>query len=211
MRKAFVVDFDGTITREDVGFSIIKELAEDGWEEIGQLWIDKKIGTAECGRKQWNLIKHDDKEIREFVRNFELNPGFKEFIEEVKVRGYKLIITSDGYDIYIEEILNKNGFSDVELLCNSAIYDKGWNLSFLNNEEDCIFCGNCKKKVVEALKKKEYEVIYVGDGYSDRCACINSDAIFAKSHLKEYCLEQGIPHNDFDTFYDILKYIKTIH
>lgn len=207
MKRAFVVDFDGTITRKDVGFSIIKRLAGEGWQEIGQLWLDKKIGTAECGKVQWDLIKHNEEEIKEFARNFDINPGFKEFIDKINENSYEIVVASDGYDIYINEILNINGFNNLKVLSNSAVYDNGWKVSFLNKSIDCNLCGNCKRKVVEELKNNDYEVYYIGDGYSDRCACIHADIVFAKSFLKQYCEEKKIPYYDFDTFFDVLKHI----
>jgi 2-hydroxy-3-keto-5-methylthiopentenyl-1-phosphate phosphatase len=207
LKKAFVVDFDGTITVKDVGFSIIQKFAGDGWKEIGDRWIKKEIGTSECGQKQWNLINYNDEEIRSFASKFKINPGFKEFIDITKKNSYKVVITSDGYDIYIKEILKRNGLEDLELSCNSAVYDKGWRLSFLNADKECDLCGNCKKKVVEKLKDEGYEVYYVGDGHSDRCACVYADKIFAKSFLKQHCEEQNIPYYDFNTFYDVIKHI----
>lgn len=205
--KAFVIDFDGTITREDVGYSIVKNFAESGWQEIGQLWLDKKIGTEECGQKQWDLVKIDDVELKKFLEKFEINPGFKELVEKINSNSYKILIASDGYSIYINEILNKNGFKNMDISCNNAIYDKGWRLSFLNKNKECRLCGNCKRKLVEDLKNQGYEVYYIGDGYSDRCASIYADVIFAKSFLKQHCEEQRIPHYSFDTFFDVLKFI----
>ncbi len=208
MKKAFFLDFDGTITVEDVGFSIIKELAQDGWQETGKLWVEKKISTAECGQKQWDLIKYDKDYVKDFVKKFKICEGFKEFIDEAKKNSYEIFIASDGYDVYINEVLKINGFEDLKVYCNSAVYNNGWNLSFLNSDKGCGLCGNCKRKMVENLKSEGYEVYYVGDGYSDRCACMYADAVFAKSFLKKHCEEQSIPHYNFDNFYDILKYFK---
>lgn len=205
--KAFVIDFDGTITREDVGFSIVKQFAKEGWHEIGQLWLEKKLGTAECGQRQWDLIENNEEDLKKFAKNFKINPGFKELVDKISEKKYKMIIASDGYGVYINEILNVNGFSHIDILCNRAVYDNGWKLSFLNLDQECTLCGNCKKKIVEDLKNKNYEVYYIGDGYSDRCACIYADVIIAKSYLKQYCEEQKIPHFSFDTFFDVLQYI----
>jgi Haloacid Dehalogenase superfamily, subfamily IB, phosphoserine phosphatase-like/2,3-diketo-5-methylthio-1-phosphopentane phosphatase len=205
--RAFIIDFDGTVTREDVGFSIIKNFASEGWKEIGQLWLDKKIGTIECGERIWNLVKSTDKEIREYVHNFKINPGFKELVDKINDNSYKLMIASDGYSVYINEILKKNGIENLDIFCNDADYNNGWKLSFSNRNEECSICGNCKRKLVEDLKRKDYKVYYIGDGYSDICACIHADVIFAKSYLKRYCEKHCIPHLEFDTFYDVLDYI----
>lgn len=207
LKKVFVVDFDGTITKKDVGLSIVKKFAAEGWMELGQLWLNKKINTAQCGQKQWNLISKTDEEIKEYAKGFEINPGFKEFIRMINDNDYKIVIASDGYDIYINEILHKNGYNNIEICCNNAVYNNGWKLSFLNKDKECELCGNCKRKVVKNLKKNGYEVVYIGDGYSDRCACTYADVIFAKSFLKTYCEEQSIVFNSFDTFFDILNYM----
>ena len=207
MKKAFVVDFDGTITVKDVGFSIIQNFAGEGWMEIGERWIRKEIGTSECGQKQWDLIKNSDKEIKDFASKFEINPGFKEFVNIIKRNSYKMVLASDGYDVYIKEILRINNLEDLELSCNSAVYDKGWKLSFLNQDKECTMCGNCKRKLVQKLKSEGYEVYYIGDGHSDRCACVYADKIFAKSFLREYCEEKNIDYHAFDDFYDVIKHI----
>lgn len=207
MKKAFVVDFDGTITEKDVGFSIIKKFAGEGWKEIGDCWIRKEINTSECGQKQWDLINHSDKEIKSFAGEFKINAGFREFVDIIKKNSYKMVVASDGYDVYIKEILRINNLEDLELSCNSALYDKGWKLSFLNKDKECNMCGNCKKKVVQKLKEEGYKVYYIGDGHSDRCASGYADVIFAKSFLKEYCEEEKIDYYDFDNFYDVIKHI----
>lgn len=210
MKKAFVVDFDGTITVQDVGFSIIKEVADEGWEEIGNLWVSKKIGTAQCGKMQWDLIKHDEEYIKNFVKKFPINEGFREFVEEVKKNSYEMIIASDGYDIYINEILKTYGFEGLKVVCNSAKYNNGWNLSFLNTSEECGFCGNCKKTIVDDLKSRGYKVYYIGDGHSDICASKDADVVFAKSFLKQHYESKGLPYHNFNNFFDVLKYIKCV-
>ncbi|NMM62386.1 MtnX-like HAD-IB family phosphatase [Clostridium sp. P21] len=207
MKKAFVVDFDGTITVQDVGFSIIKELANEGWKEVGDLWVDKKIGTEKCGKMQWDLIKYDDNYIKDFVKKFDINKGFIEFIEEMKKNSYEMVIASDGYDVYISEILKRYGLENLKVICNSAKYNEGWKLSFLNSSKECAFCGNCKRDIVDDFKSKGYKVYYIGDGHSDICASKNADVIFAKSFLKEYCEKEKISYYNFNNFFDIMKYI----
>ncbi|WPC40546.1 MtnX-like HAD-IB family phosphatase [Clostridium sp. JS66] len=208
MKKAFVVDFDGTITVQDVGFSIIKQLADEGWKEIGDLWVSKKIGTAQCGKMQWDLIKHDEEYIKNFVREFPINRGFREFVEEVKKNSYEMIVASDGYDIYINEILKTYGFQGLKVVCNSAKYDNGWKLSFLNSSGECGFCGNCKKRIVDDLKNRGYKVYYIGDGHSDICASKDADVVFAKSFLKQHYENKELPYHNFDNFFDVLEYMK---
>jgi 2-hydroxy-3-keto-5-methylthiopentenyl-1-phosphate phosphatase len=47
------------------------------------------------------------------------------------------------------------------------------------------------------------ELVYVGDGYSDRCAAEASDRVFATKGLARYLDERGIPYERFDDFHDV--------
>ena len=55
------------------------------------------------------------------------------------------------------------------------------------------------------FKDKKGEVVYVGDGYSDRCAAEDSDRVFATRGLAEYLDERGIPYERFDDFHDVAR------
>jgi 2-hydroxy-3-keto-5-methylthiopentenyl-1-phosphate phosphatase len=44
-------------------------------------------------------------------------------------------------------------------------------------------------------------VVYVGDGYSDRCAALASDRVFATSGLARYLAERGTPFEPFTDFH----------
>ena len=49
------------------------------------------------------------------------------------------------------------------------------------------------------------ELVYVGDGYSDRCAAEASDRVFATKELARYLDERGIPYDRFDDFHDVAR------
>ena len=73
-----------------------------------------------------------------------------------------------------------------------------------NYEDGCESCGeSCKRSVVRRLA--EGEVVYVGDGYSDRCAAEDSDRVFATRGLADYLDERGIPYERFDDFHDVAR------
>jgi 2-hydroxy-3-keto-5-methylthiopentenyl-1-phosphate phosphatase len=48
-------------------------------------------------------------------------------------------------------------------------------------------------------------VVYVGDGYSDRCAAQAANRIFARDGLAAYLDEQGVAYERYDDFFDIAK------
>ncbi|EYE89850.1 hypothetical protein Q428_00080 [Fervidicella metallireducens AeB] len=204
MKRAFVVDFDGTVTRDDIGHLIIKTFAEEGWGEWEELWIERKITTPMCAEMQWSMVNIAPEDIIDFVKNADFNQGFKEFYEYVSRIGDRIIIASDGFDFYINPILKNSGFDNIEVRCCHLEYKDGWKFSYPNLSKKCGQCGNCKKEIVDKLKEEGYKVYYIGDGYSDRCGCTNADVIFAKSHLARYCEDEKIPHIKFKDFKEIM-------
>jgi 2-hydroxy-3-keto-5-methylthiopentenyl-1-phosphate phosphatase len=47
------------------------------------------------------------------------------------------------------------------------------------------------------------EVVYIGDGYSDRCAGESADRVFATRRLAAHLEEKGIPYEPFRDFFEI--------
>jgi 2-hydroxy-3-keto-5-methylthiopentenyl-1-phosphate phosphatase len=46
--------------------------------------------------------------------------------------------------------------------------------------------------------------VYVGDGYSDRCAALAATRVFATDRLARYLADQGIPYTPFSDLNDVL-------
>lgn len=205
MKKAFIVDFDGTMTKDDIGHIIIKKFAQSGWRKWEDLWIERKITTSMLAEAQWDMVDASPEEILEFVNTIDLSEGFKNFYDFIRDKGYRIVIVSDGFDFYINPFLEKYGFEDLEVSSNHLEYNEGWKFSFPNKKGKCVHCGNCKKMIVNKLKNEGYEVHYVGDGFSDRCSCIEADSVYATSHLARFCDDKKIPYIKFNNFKDILK------
>lgn len=208
MKRAIVLDFDGTITKKDVGATVITTYAAPGWEKFEMLWRARKISTQESVKNMWGSIEESFDNIVKFISDFELADGFHEFYKYIMDSKYKFLIASDGFDFYINAILKKNGYEGLEIYTNHLEYNDGWKFDFPYSSKDCELCGNCKKAIVDKLKDEGYRVYYAGDGFSDRCGCTNADVIFAKSHLADHCDMENIPYTKFQNYYDILNYLK---
>jgi len=69
------------------------------------------------------------------------------------------------------------------------------------NEAACATCGEpCKRG---GLAGEPY--VYVGDGYSDRCAALASDSVFATRGLARYLDDEGVAYTRFDDFHDVAR------
>ena len=77
----------------------------------------------------------------------------------------------------------------------------GWRVRW-HEQTICAACGEaCKRGGLPA----EGEVVYVGDGISDRCAAQAADRVFATRGLARYFDERNLPYEPFDDFHDIVR------
>lgn len=129
------------------------------------------------------------------VAHVELRSGFRELVEL-----HRPLIVSSGLPQLIRPVLEREGIA-VELRSNDAEPSTdGWRIVF-RDPEPCAFCGDrCKRSSLPA----ERPLVYVGDGWSDRCAAQAADRVFARDGLAEYLTEQGVAHERFEDFHDIL-------
>jgi len=75
----------------------------------------------------------------------------------------------------------------------------GWRVLW-RDESVCLVCGQpCKR----AALPQDGEVVYVGDGYSDRCASLAADRVFATRGLARYLDAEGATYEPFDDFLDV--------
>src|SRR5665213_2972698 len=118
------------------------------------------------------------------VENVEVSPGFHELVER-----YQPIIVSSGLPQLILPVLEREGVK-VEVRSNNAeVRPDGWRVIF-RDEGVCPVCGDrCKRRSLPETRP----LVFVGDGWSDRCASLAADRVFARTGLAEYLDEQGVP------------------
>jgi 2-hydroxy-3-keto-5-methylthiopentenyl-1-phosphate phosphatase len=123
------------------------------------------------------------------VRNVEVRPGLRE------LAALEPVVISAGFHELIEPVLAREG-AQLEVLANRLdARSDGWVVRF-RDEADCPACGEpCKRG---SLAGEPY--VYVGDGYSDRCAALAAERIFARDSLATYLDHLGVA---YDRFYDL--------
>jgi 2-hydroxy-3-keto-5-methylthiopentenyl-1-phosphate phosphatase len=135
-------------------------------------------------------------EVREFVlENARVRPGFQEL-----VAAYDPLVISGTFHELIEPVLEREGVS-VRLLANRVQpRPEGWHV-VLRDGAVCDSCGEgCKRAALP-----EGDVIYVGDGYSDRCAALAASRVFARDGLAEYLDAQDVAYTPFDDLRDVAR------
>jgi len=207
--RIFVSDFDGTITVKDVADLILAEYADPAWLEIEKEHRARKIGTKEAISRQFALVHAGRKELLDFVDGIaELDPHFDDFLLYLQGNNQRVEIVSEGLDFYITFLMAKWGLN-LPLRTNKTTFsDSSMKISYPFGDPHCNLCGTCKMGRVLELRSKGYDVVYLGDGYSDICPALEADTVFAKATLARLCEDEERDHIRFADYGDVLREVK---
>ena len=211
VRPKIFIDFDGTISKADVIDAILEKFADDRWLEVEREWLAGNIGSRECLKKQFSFVKATPEELFRFVDTLEIDEGFHSIIRFCRETDLSIHIISDGFEEYIRRLLERyvNDQFEMERVTISAnsLYSLGgdrWDTSFPYFEEVCMDgCATCKPAVMQLHNPYSANMIFVGDGLSDRFAAEEATVVFAKSKLAAHCHKNMIPHIAYRTLTDV--------
>jgi 2-hydroxy-3-keto-5-methylthiopentenyl-1-phosphate phosphatase len=193
-----ILDWDGTVTVDDTLIVALREFGD--W----QVYLDAaaalrrgEISLHEEIRRDADSIKAPIGDVVDWlVENLELRPGFHELAE-----AQRPTIVSSNFRQLIEPILARESL-ELEVRANSVTWEpEGWRATFRNGYA----CGTCGEPCKRADLPTNGQIVYVGDGYSDRCAAQAADRIFARDGLARYLEEQGVSFEPFDDLHDVLQ------
>ncbi len=191
-----VLDWDGTVTETDTVALVMRE--------FGDLAVYRRTGR-EMGRS----LTHDEALAASFatvraplpdvvawlVEHVRVRPGFAALVAE-----YRPLVVSSGAHELIEPILRREGVV-VDVLANRLEpRPDGWRLVF----RDGFVCSECGETCKRASLPSD-DVVYVGDGYSDRCAALVARRVFATRSLARDLELRGVAHERFDDFHDVIR------
>jgi len=213
MALKIFVDFDGTITRNDVGNEFFLRFGGSVCEGLVAQYHRGEITAQECFRREAAAIGAIvPAELDGFLAGQEIDPAFPRFVEFCRIRGIDLTVVSDGLDYYINAILGTHGikgltvFSNVlELGAPDAEGRAPITLRFPNTDAECGVCASCKRNVMLTRAGDDDILVYVGEGFSDRCPAGYADVVFAKDALQAYCQQENISYFLYASFDDVMK------
>ena len=176
MKKTFFCDFDGTISDHDTCLMLMETFCSEGWQEFDAQWIRKEISSAECARKTFALISAGPQEIKEMLDRIKIDPFFIPFVETLHREGHQIFILSDGYDFLMDHVLEKYGLLHLVRYTNRMLLDQmPYDIACPFHNPACGQCGVCKKNLIRSLRQEDRQTVYIGDGYSDTCACQSTE------------------------------------
>jgi 2,3-diketo-5-methylthio-1-phosphopentane phosphatase len=202
-------DFDGTVSLTDIGDQFFRTFAgEKAWQSAQRL-LNDEITSPMSLRELCEAIPSIRKiEFIDYVDRFVVDPHFADFVRFCKEQEISLMVLSDGLDAYIERVLSNGGLQRIPFFANHAEFlnvngHEKLAVTFPYTDAECKLCGNCKRNHMLNTSADDDIIVYIGDGYSDRCPVKYADFVFAKQQLIKFCQNQNITYFEFNHFGDV--------
>ena len=189
-----VLDWDGTVTEVDSLHLVLERFGDPDVYRDSELALGRKLTLHEVIALEFETVRAPVEEVAEWLLGVvRIRDGFR----ELAARRRPLVVSA-GFHELIEPVLEREGV-ELELLANRLDpRPDGWRVLW-RDEAACAICGEpCKRG---ALAGESY--VYVGDGYSDRCAALAAERVFARDGLARYLDERGAPFEPFDSLRDV--------
>jgi len=197
------IDFDGTLTDHDTLDLICQTWAPDAWREAeeGLTWgrwtleqvIEHEFAAVAASREEVLALVHERVALR---------PGLPALLETCVQRFVEPVVVSSGFTTLIQPVLLDHGI-DLPIVAHDAVFTpEGATVTF-RARADCGSCGErCKRD--EVLRRADGRTLaYVGDGWSDRCAALAADLVFARAGLARFLDDEGVSYLPFEDFDDV--------
>jgi 2-hydroxy-3-keto-5-methylthiopentenyl-1-phosphate phosphatase len=205
---AVFCDFDGTVTKLDLGDEVFKRFGE-----FEPYHTELRAGRLNI-REYWQILCSslkpgiDRQTIADFADECEVDPYFAQFVKFCSEKDIPVSILSDGFDVYIEPVLKLLGLDEMTVFCNKLIFngdDRAVPVYQYASESCECLCASCKRNAMLDSVDDDTIIVFAGDDYSDFCAAEHSDIVFAKKALAAWCNEKRIPHYPYSNFFDVIR------
>lgn len=203
-----ICDFDGTLTRQDSLRDFLLTFARDEWIHLEPQMRSGLLSEREAVKRALVTIDQSIASSTAWaVKHVELDPGVQQFISEIQSRNIPLTILSGGIEQWIRSILTAAELPAIPVIANQ-LSDAQGRLVLKPAFQAALGCGSCtqcKAAVIQKMRQefKDDFFVYVGDGFSDRCAVRHVDQVFAKEGLADFCIEKSINHDSFSDVRDL--------
>ncbi len=188
-----VVDWDGTVTVRDSLVQVIHAFGDPALLAELEPRVGVDLTLHEEIALEFAAIRAPLDEVVAWVlEHVEVRPGLAELAV------LEPLVVSAGFRELIEPVLAREGV-ELEVLANEVdARPGGWRVRF-RDETACAACGEpCKRG---SLAGAPY--VYVGDGYSDRCAALAAERVFARDSLASYLDGRGVAYEPFADLRDV--------
>jgi len=190
-----VLDWDGTVTETDSLWLALDAFGDrDVFRRVEGRLVQGSISFREAMEVECATMRAPVAEVAAYlVEHVRIRPGFHEL-----ARAHDPLVLSSGFEELIRPVLACEGV-DLEVRANGvADAAGGWTIRW-RDPEPCEVCGDvCKRRSLPPGP-----VVFVGDGYSDRCAALAADRVFARAGLADWLDRKRVPYERFDDLHEV--------
>ncbi len=211
MKTLIQCDFDGTITEKDISFMLLDTFADEDWRQLLEEYKEGRISVGWFNMKAFAMIKAERQVLLEFVRRrVRIRPGFREMMDYCHERDCRFVIVSNGLDFYIEAILRDIGMESIEVFAaQTQFLPEGIQTQYIGPDGYPLEDG-FKDAYVSLFLENGYQMVYIGDGFSDVSPARQCHHIFATGELLNQCTKKNLSCTCFVDFYDVVKGLESL-
>ncbi len=211
------LDFDGTVTTADVGDQFFLRFGNGCFASLNERYRAGGISAREYYERSVAAAGAcDPAAVTRFIAEQHVDPGIHGLLGLCADEGIPVTILSDGLDAYIRPLLEREGLGSVQVYSNRMTWHSDGAdgrvygvLAFPNENAECDRCASCKRNLMLGSAPDGDVLIYVGDGYSDRCPVEYADLVFAKGSLQTWCQQNNISYLPYRTLEDVRERLAT--
>jgi 2-hydroxy-3-keto-5-methylthiopentenyl-1-phosphate phosphatase len=204
--RTIVLDFDGTITEVDLLQDVAAHFGDPTVvDQVDRALDEGRMTLQEEVTREYEPVTASLEDVIEWVLDrVRIRDGLPELVALARAHGWGVRVLSSGFGEIIVPVLADVGVDGMEIVANRVdARPDGWRVVW-RDETVCEVCGEpCKRSGLP-----EGEIVYVGDGISDRCAALASHRVFATRGLARYLDERRVPFEPFVDFHDIVRALK---
>jgi 2-hydroxy-3-keto-5-methylthiopentenyl-1-phosphate phosphatase len=208
---SLLLDFDGTISTDDVGDALLSRLVEDQAlvRHMDALYVEGSKGSRELIAWDMEVLPRDAETLLREVDSLALDETLLDLLTAVREAGASAEVVSDGTGFHVERMLAGLGVTDLPVATNRSLLGQGGSgVSFPYGHPACLVCGTCKRERIRRHRDAGRAVVFVGDGPSDRYAAHHADVIFAKDSLASWCEVENVGYEPWQQLADVAEWLE---
>ena len=166
-----LLDFDGTISLDDTGDTLLARLFEDQQltRQMDDLYMTGEKGSRELIAWDMEVLPRDADVLWREIDTLPVDETLLDLLAAVREAGAAAEVVSDGVGFHIEHMLERLGVTDLPVATNRTVLGQGGaGVSFPYGHPACFVCGTCKRERVRLHRDAGRAVVFVVDGRSDR-------------------------------------------
>lgn len=204
MANILCLDFDDTIVLDNTARQIFERFAAPGWREHEARYQAGKLTVEQFNAAALDLVEAEPAEIKEFVLSVARpRDGLLELLDWAQWNDWLAMVVSNGFDIYVNPVLDSLGIDRVTRHAGRARFDYRWRVTYFSPRGVELQDG-FKLAYAASLKNTGDVVTYIGDGESDVGAAMLAGRVFARSTLLERLSGVHPDVRPFETFHDVV-------